>query len=314
VTTSTSAPPTLRLHAGDYTASVSPLGAGLCSLTWRDRDLILPYSPPSEPWRGQGELLLPWPNRIDGGRYTFHNRDYQLEISEEKFGNAIHGLTRHAAWTVDQVGARHAVLHHRLEGAPGYPWRLDLAVAYHLSADDGLTVEITATNADTSPLPYGNGAHPYLTLGGSVDAATLHLPAARRLLVDERMIPDGPPRPVAGTGHDFRAPRRIGSTVLDTAFTEITERDDEGRAWVTLSDAEAGVALWADSGYRWLQAFTAESPASALHRRGLAVEPMTCPPNAFATGTDLTVLDPGASSASTYGIRAVAPLLPARQM
>jgi aldose 1-epimerase len=65
------------------------------------------------------------------------------------------------------------------------------------------------------------------------------------------------------------------------------------------------VALWFDASCTWLQVFTAESPGEALHRRGVAVEPMTCPPNAFATGKDVVVLQPGESLTTSHGIMAL---------
>jgi aldose 1-epimerase len=37
-------------------------------------------------------------------------------------------------------------------------------------------------------------------------------------------------------------------------------------------------------------------------RHSVAVEPMTCPPNAFRTGDALIRLEPGESIASTWGI------------
>ncbi|QVQ53169.1 aldose 1-epimerase family protein [Spiractinospora alimapuensis] len=306
-----SAPPVspfLGLTAGPYSAFVSRAGATLCSLTREGVDLVLPVDPAVGPVMSQGEVLVPWPNRVDGGRYFFGGVEHQLEVTEPGRGNAIHGLARHREWTVRARDERSVGLGCRLAGAPGYPWDLDLEVTYTLDADAGLRVAVTAVNLGAEPAPYGNGTHSFLTVGGAVDDTTLHLPAATHLAVDDRMIPTGDAPPVANTELDFRAPRRVGSTVLDTAFTTVTERDDEGRAWVTLSGEDRAVALWADATYGWIQAFSAERPGHPLHRRGLAVEPMTCPPNAFASGTDVITLGAGETTTSTHGIRAVAPL------
>ena len=43
-------------------------------------------------------------------------------------------------------------------------------------------------------------------------------------------------------------------------------------------------------------------PLPDVARRSLAVEPMTCPPNAFRTGRDLIHLAPGQSVSSRWGI------------
>lgn len=304
--TETASAESVHLTAGDYTATIARTGAALCALTWQGRDLILPFDPAAGPQLSQGEVLLPWPNRIDRGRYTFQGETYRLEINEPDLDTAIHGLTRTEPWALTRHDADRAVLSYRLKGAPGYPGDVEFSLDYALSAEDGLSVAITATNRGDGPAPYGNGTHDFLTVGGTLDDAILSMPVSDHLPVDERLIPSGDPLPVEGTDYDFRGGRRIDGTVLDTAFTGVCERDPDGRLWVTLTRGGAGVALWADETYRWLQVFSADRPHMDIHRRGLAVEPMTCPPNAFATGTDLIVLPPGGSHRSMYGVRRIA--------
>ena len=138
----------------------------------------------------------------------------------------------------------------------------------------------------------------------SVDACELTLPAAFWLPTDERGIPSGPPAPVEGTPYDFRKTRTIGTTRLDHALTGL-DRDSDGRAWVHLADSGSGsgIRLWADEGYRWLQVFTGDPLGPELRRKALAVEPMTCPPNAFVTADDLLVLQPGEAITHTWGLQ-----------
>ncbi len=147
---------------------------------------------------------------------------------------------------------------YRLMAQKGYPWTVDLHVLYDLSAD-GLTVTVTATNLSSSPAPFAQGAHPYLTVGGDgIDGWELTLPAASRLIVDVRKIPAGHEE-VAHSSYDFRAPRPLKGISLDTAFTDLTRAPD-GRAEVLLHNpgADRGVSLWMD----------AEAPLGAgLHRR-----------------------------------------------
>jgi aldose 1-epimerase len=134
-----------------------------------------------------------------------------------------------------------------------------------------------------------------------VDECTLSLPAARWLPTGERGIPAGEARDVTGTDADFRTGRPIGDVVLDHALTGLS-RDGLGRAWARLASGSTEVALWAGQGYHWLQVFTGDTLDATRRRRAVAVEPMTCPPNAFATGTDLITLDPGDSVTHVWGI------------
>jgi aldose 1-epimerase len=293
-----------EIAAGGYLAVVTELGAGLRELRYRDRPLIAGYQADELPPGGAGQLLLPWPNRIDGGRYRVAGTEYQLDLSEPGAQNAIHGLTRWSAWSPAARAPHEVVLRLALLGRSGYPFRLDLEVEYHLS-DDGLTVRLTARNAGNRPAPYGTGSHPYLTAGPpAVDECELTLPVARWLPADSRGIPSGPAQGVAGTPFDFRAARPVGTVRLDHAFTGL-DRNEAGLAWARLTRGGTGAALWAGPGYRWLQAFTGDTLDSAHRRRAVAIEPMTCPPNAFVTGTDLLTLEPGETVTHTWGIQAV---------
>ena len=160
----------------------------------------------------------------------------------------------------------------------------------------------TATNVGAEACPFGSGQHPYLTLGTpSVDSLVMRAPGRTVLIEDERGIPRGR-EAVDGTEYDFRRPREIGETTLDDAFTDL-ERGDDGLARVELRDptSRAGLTLWLDESYRYVQLFTGD-PLPDVSRRSLAVEPMTCPPTRSGPGEDLVRLEPGASCTSAWGI------------
>ena len=296
-----------HIEAGPYRATVTELGAGLRELRFRDEPVILGSDADELPPAGAGQLLVPWPNRVDGGRYSFGGAEFQLGLTEPALGNAIHGLTRWTAWTLVSHDAGSVLLRSAPHGYQGYPFGLEIEAGYRLHPDSGLHVDITARNRGSRAAPYGTGSHPYLTLRtASVDDYELSLSAASWLPVDERGIPSGPPATVEGTPYDFRRPRPIGSTRLDHALTGL-DRDSDGRAWAHLTaDAGAGprVSLWAGAGYGWLQVFTGDPLGPDRRRKALAVEPMTCPPNAFVTGDDLLVLEPGEAVTHSWGIQA----------
>jgi aldose 1-epimerase len=300
-----SVPPTgaqYEIQAGGYRACVTELGAGLRLLSHEGRTLIAGYEEHQLPPHGAGQLLAPWPNRIDRGRYTFGGSTYQLDLSEAAHGNAIHGLTRWANWKAAAHIADEVTLTHLLLGRPGYPFCLALSASYRLAATDGLQVSVTATNVGAQSAPYGTGCHPYLTTGASlVDGCQLEVSASQWLPTDDRGIPSSEPNEVAGSQLDFRSRRPIGDTRLDHALTGLA-RDETGRAWARLADDAISLGLWAGPGYDWLQLFTGDGLGPQDRRRALAIEPMTCPPNAFVTGDDLLTLVPGDSVTHTWGI------------
>jgi aldose 1-epimerase len=296
-----------EIEAGDYRATITELGAGLRGLTCGGTPLVTSYDPDQLPPHGAGQLLSPWPNRVDGGHYSFEGAHYQLALSEPANGNAIHGLTRWMPWTRIAHDRGEVTLRSLPHGQQGYPFAVQVDVTYSLDSQSGLHVTVTAANKGTRPAPWGTGQHPYLAVPTpAVDDCELTLPAERWLPADERGIPSGAPDDVTGTGFDFRTPRKLGDTRLDHAFTGL-RREPDGLAWVRLSAGGATTGLWADEGYRWLQVFTGDALEPEHRRTALAVEPMTCPPNAFVSGEDLLVLQPKETVTCRWGIRAFLP-------
>jgi aldose 1-epimerase len=296
-----------EIAGGGYRAVVTEGGATLRVLEHEGRPLLDGFPEDEMPTFGRGQLLMPWPNRIRDGRYTFDGQDLQLPLSEVSRGNASHGLVRWAAWSLEERSANSVSLTYRLIAQSGYPWTVDLHVLYDLSAD-GLTVTQTATNLSSSRVPFASGAHPYLRVGdGPVDGWELTLPASSRLLTDDQLIPIGDDA-VDGTPYDFRVSRPIRDTVLDHAFGDV-DRDDDGVTTVTVTDPASGaaVSLWMDDRYHWVQVYSAEE--GPRPRGALAVEPMTSPPDAFRSGRDLVVLGPAGGPddefSGSWGIRAL---------
>jgi aldose 1-epimerase len=293
-----------QIEAGPFRATVTGLGAGLRELRFHGDPIIDGHEPDELAPAATGQLLAPWPNRIDHGVYDFGGEQHQLAITEPAKDTAIHGLTRWLPWIpVSQDGAT-VTLRSEPHGHQGYPFCLQIDAEYRLDPGTGLQVTITARNLGSHPAPYGNGAHPYLTLRTPViDECELTLPAGQWLPLDDRGIPSAPPAPVDGTRYDFRQPRTIGGTVLDSALTGLI-RGEDGTAWAHLATNGTRVSLWAGPGYTWLQVFTADPLGPDRRRKAIAIEPMTCPPNAFVTGHDLLTLAPGEEVAHRWGITA----------
>jgi aldose 1-epimerase len=296
------------LRLGDQRAVVVEVGGGLREYERGGRALLDGYALDEMCGSGRGQVLIPWPNRLQDGSYEFDGRRHQLALTEPENGNAIHGLVRWAAWRVGEQEPHRVVMEHALHTQPGYPFSLEVSVEYVLSPD-GLLVRTTATNVGASPCPYGSGAHPYLTLGTPVvDPVLLGVPARTVLYADERGIPTGV-APVEGTELDFRRARPIGATKIDNAFTDL-ERGDDGLARVEFlhPSGRSGLTVWVDETYPYLMLFTGD-PLPDVNRRSLAVEPMTCPPNAFRSGERVIRLEPGSSVTSSWGISS-APIIP----
>lgn len=290
-----------ELIAGRHRATVVEVGGGLRSYAVDGVDLLDGYGADERCTGARGLPLVPWPNRIDGGTYSFDGADYQVPLTEPAKGNAIHGFLRWRNWAAREQGADRVEMATVLHPLMGYPFTLEVSVAYHLG-ETGLTVTTTTTNIGDRPAPYGTGQHPYLTVGTDrVDPCTLRLDAATWLPTDDRGLPTGA-EPVAGSAYDFRAGRQIGAQDVDYTFTDLT-RDEDGLAWVHLSGPDGrSVRVWVDEGYPFVEIYTAHTQPAPYWRRGLGVEPMTCAPNAFRSGHGLRRLEPDESVTTTWGV------------
>jgi aldose 1-epimerase len=294
------------LIQGDQELAVTEVGATLRSYRVEGRDVIDGFGPDEWAQGGRGQVLAPWPNRLGGGRYTFGEVTAQAALDEPERSNAIHGLVRWLPWELRAREAGSVVAGCVLRPTPGYPFTLDLQIEYRLTGE-GLLVTTTATNVGPVTLPFGVGFHPYLTAGaGHVDAWAVQLPTTAELAMDERGLPIGEASPTAGTDLDFSAQRLVGPIRLDAALTGL-RRDPDGRARTLLADPETGrgVEQWVDEQFGYLMCFTGDTLADpSRRRRSMAIEPMSCPPDAFRSGQDLVVLEPGRQWQGAWGLRA----------
>lgn len=292
------------IHSGSYSARVRALGGALSELKYGDRDLVDPYVEAEFVSRYRGDLLVPWPNRICDGRYSFDGRNFELPINEVERTNSLHGLVFGLNWQVTESDSTSISLSATLQESVNYPTSLHCVVTYRLS-DEGLLWTFGATNIGDLRAPYGVSIHPYLIADPAVkiDECTLTMPAGRFMEVDPvRLLPIGV-HSVEEGNFDFRKSAMIGDRFIDHAFLV-----DEGLSQPRIElRGPSGLGVWmdSDSKAKWIQIHTADRERVAESRICLVVEPMTCPPNAFNSGMDLVYLEPGVSHCMTWRIGAL---------
>lgn len=287
---------------GDQRAVATEVGATLRSFAVAGFEVLDTFAVDERSGACRGQVLLPFPNRIDGGAYRFDGQGLQLPLNEPETNNAVHGLTRWLTWAPVHQTASSVTLCQRLYPQDGYPFGLALQIEYSLS-DPGLTVATTATNIGDTRLPFGAGHHPYITTGTpTIDPAILEIPARTTLETNERLIPTGR-SPVGGTALDFRRGREIGTTQLDTCFTDVIP-DGDGFTRVRLTHAEGSprITVSMDPSHGFIQVYSGDTLPEDDQRRGIAIEPMTCAPDAFNSGEGLRVLAPGERFTSVWGM------------
>ncbi|AEA24908.1 aldose 1-epimerase family protein [Pseudonocardia dioxanivorans] len=295
-----SVPPTGRqLTVSDgagTTAVVTEVGAGLRAFEANGVAYTETWPETERPPRGCGALLAPWPNRVRAGRWAWQGAEQQLALTEPAAGNAIHGLLRHVCWVVDQHDDDAVTLTASVMPQPGWPQPVRVSVRYGVGAG-GLTVAISAENLGTADVPFGVGSHPYLRVGSTpVRECTLELGATTAVpLVDQ--LPAGEPRPLAAEERTIA----LRDARLDDCFGGARPVDGDDLVRHRLTSADGGVELWADPAFGWVQVFTPDDLGG--HGPAVAVEPMTCPPDALNSGEGLVVLAPGERWSARWGLR-----------
>jgi aldose 1-epimerase len=289
-----------EVTVGDARLTVDLRGGGLRELVVGDWHLLDGYPSGTVPAARRGGVLLPWPNRLRGGRWHWRGRDLQLDVVSADVPNAVHGLVTAQPWTVLAETEDAVTVGTVVEPRSGYPFRLAAAIDYELTPTR-LSVTVRVRNAGDADAPVGVGMHPYFSVGGgAVDQlpegaladAEVTIPA-RTAMVTEGGLPTGTMEPFDGDVG------RIGDRVIDVPLTDLV-RDDDGWARTRLSGPAGSLEIAVDGSWPWLQVFSADTLPAGQRRRSLAVEPMTCPPNALADGADLVVLAPGEAWSGTW--------------
>ena len=289
-----------EITSGGARAVITRIGAGLRVFEVAGVPYLETFAEGEHPPLGAGTVLVPWPNRIDHGVWRWDGTEQHVPINEPERGHAIHGLVRDHVWEVVQQSADRIMLATDVGVQEGWPVALHTSIDYALD-ERGLTVTHAVRNIGEASVPFGVGTHPYPRAGNANRAESeLQLAANTVLPLDpDTLMPTGPAKPVEGTEYDFRTARPLAGVNLDQPFGECLPGPD-GLIHHRLTSPHGGVELWADPAFRWVQAFTPpEFPGRA--DGAVAVEPMTCPPDALNSGDDLITLAPGESWSARWG-------------
>ena len=245
-------------------------------------------------------ILMPFPNRIRAGRFSFAGRSYQLPVSDPP--NHLHGLVCALPWEVEgaKAGDSAARLVLRLrsiyhnEITDHFPFDFGVRLSFALTSR-GIDIEIAVTNLGSGAMPFGFGLHPWFHMpispGSRRQECILRVPARRHWVLDGENLPTGEIRtPIPEK--DFLFPKALGDTSLDEVYTDLVL--DRGWVRCAFRDEEAGLELSVQAD-RQFREFVVHAPS---HRRTVCLEPYTCAtdaPNLQEHGLDagMLVLDSG---------------------
>ncbi len=279
----------MRLTCGDWRLILRPdLGGSIEALTWRGVSILRPAPPET------GDILqtacfplVPYANRIMGGRFAFEGRDVRLPVLDTFAPDALHGDGWLAPWRAEATGTDAAILIY--DHAPGaWPWAYRAVQTFTLS-DAGLRIDLSLCNAADEASPAGLGLHPYFPRG---DATRLTLEADGAWDVTSS---DVPWRPIsAGDGMDLSGGRRVA----EAPFIDHAYSGWNGRA--RLDQGDHVVRIAASENCPVAQVFT--PPGEDF----ICVEPVTHRPDAVNGAPDargsMSVLQPGETLCMSLGL------------
>lgn len=283
-------------------AIVTEVAAAIRHLSIDGVELTAGYDADTPPPFGSGIVLVPWPNRVRDGRWTYAGQTMQLDITEPARGNALHGLLRNTPYQLAERTEQSVTLRAPVFPQNGYPFTLDTTVCYTV-VSVGLQVTHTVRNVGSACAPVAVGTHPFLRIGDvPTDSLTLTVSASRHIDVDERLNPIGV-TPVQGTQWDLREGRLVATLDLDDAWSGVAMTGGGSTHWLSAPDGRS-VSLWADQQFGYVQVFiTREFPGAGELTTAVAIEPMTAPADAFNSGEGLRWLKPGECWSMSWAIR-----------
>ncbi|MBW3087298.1 aldose 1-epimerase family protein [Bifidobacterium sp. 82T24] len=296
---------------GDYKAVITELGATMRKVTYKGKNVIVPLGPDDPVTCCHGQLLVPFPNRIEGGVYTFEGKTYELPIDEHDRNTAIHGYGYRSYWKLEELTESSVTQSWRVPNMNGYPFDV-IVTAKHELAEDGLHITVSAYNNGDANAPWALAIHPWLDngfngYGDEIDGhnAQCHLtvPADTHVTVDENLIPTGT-EAVDGTKYDLRDNPLLVNQPFDDAWTDL-HRDADGGVHATFTRPDGlQIKVGGDETVTSFQVCTGTKFPAFKHPAGTAVEPQTAYANAFNTGKDLIVIKPGETSETKLFISA----------
>ena len=289
--------------AGEYSATITQVGAALRLFSLAGIDLVEPYAADAPAPYCAGQVMSPWVNRLDHGQWVYKGEVLQNPINIVDQDNANHGLLLDFAYRLVSHEANSVTLEAVIEPTAGYPFEVQTRVTYALG-DEGLEVTHYAKNLSEVAAPYAVGAHPYFKFS-AVDSADLILSsdAATLTVVNPRQIPVAESATL-GSNMDLRGGVRVGDRIIDEDFTGLP-LDSDGLAHTYLRTVDGrGLDVWQDAAFKHVVIFTPDyfPTITGQVTSVAAIEPSTAAPNALNSGRDLVWLEPSAEFVARWGV------------
>jgi aldose 1-epimerase len=225
----------------------------------------------------QSALLFPYVGRIQNGKYHYNNADHHLTINDKFHLNALHGLVYDKSFQVNnfELSEKEAIVQLAYESDStliGFPFEFKLQITYQIS-DEKLQLKFKIENRDTISLPFGLGWHPYFKTE-ELNSNLISFHSVNKYVCDENLIP------IETRSFNEKTTFKILNKSFDDTFillkNEVKFKTDKYLAQMKFSGSHEN----------YLQIYTPED------RKSIALEPITCIPNALNNRVGLREVQP----------------------
>lgn len=246
-----------------------------------------------------GCRLAPFPGRVAYAQFTWNSNTYKLINNVSWAPHALHGFLQDKPWELASFESddKEAVAIFKCDwpGAfTGFPFPFRAINEVHFTGDS-YSVRTSVENVGKQEMPYSEGWHPYYMLGEKIDGLTMTLPPSDFAEVDSADIP-------TGKTHDdsrFVQGRKINDEFINDCFC-LKDITDGAIAHVLLASKAYTLDIWQKTGKNQFNTIQIYTPPT---RENIAIEPMTCVPDALNHHQGLIVLKPGVSNTLEFGAK-----------
>jgi aldose 1-epimerase len=259
------------------------LGASLQKLSRNRIDIIDGIKATKEELKIYGarynsSFLFPFPSRIEDGKYSFNGQDYQLDINDTSYNNAIHGLIYNKPFKLKNKLVSNSKaklkLNYKYKGDfKGFPFPYKLSLIYIFS-EENVKVKFNIENTGATEFPFGIGWHPYFKTT-DLSNSTLNFNGKSEWILNDRLLP------LKETNLSLQTPIKIEETELDNCFVT-----NEPKGILKTGDYAMKMKFSSAPPNSFLQVYTPPT------RDSIAIEPMTCGGNCFNSKIGLQTLKP----------------------
>jgi aldose 1-epimerase len=211
----------LTLRNGSMALDVLP-GQGACWQALRyapagrpAMDILRPMpDAATDPFASGGFALVPWSNRLFGGRLMAGDQSLSVPATREGIAHPVHGVGWQTGWQVERASGAEAVLSYRHSASDRWPFDHQSTQTLELRRR-GARFGLTVANTSLRPMPVGAGFHPWLAAdaGDTVafDAATVWQQDAAGWPAKEQALTEA-------ASFDFHTPRAVDGLQVNHCF------------------------------------------------------------------------------------------------